>query len=72
MDKKIVRFVNLPTKVRAYTIRDEECDFNIYINARISNDQQLAAYDHEIKHIKNGDFNKEMPVGLIEIHAHRK
>ena len=55
----ITRIIQIPdTRVRAFTILDANGDYNIYINAALSQEGQLRAYKHELKHIANGDFDK--------------
>lgn len=72
MEEIIQRNIDLPTTIRGYTIRDHNGDYNIYINARMTTERQIEAYRHELKHIRNGDFNRTGSVDLIEIHAHRR
>lgn len=70
MDEIYTRLFNLPTTIRGYTVRDKNGDYNICINARISHEDQLEAYEHELKHIKLGDFQRSASADLIEIYAH--
>lgn len=70
MDEIITRLLDLPDTIHGFTVRDASGDFNIYLNSKLSNDQQLEAYQHEVSHIQNGDFGSNRPVGLIEIYAH--
>lgn len=67
-----VRFVlaDLPISVKAYTIRKDDF-YTIVINARLSHDQQKESCQHELNHIKNGDFSKQCNVGIIEMFAHK-
>ena len=65
------KLINLPTTVPAYTIRDPAGDFTIFINARMSQERQKKACEHELKHIRNGDFDRTGSVDLIEIYAHK-
>lgn len=48
---------------------NEDDSYSIFINARLSNDGQLKAYEHAMRHIKNQDFQKE-DVQAIETSAH--
>lgn len=50
-------------------VKNEDDSFTILINARLSRCQQLKAYRHALKHIKNSDFYKE-DVQEIEKEAH--
>jgi Zn-dependent peptidase ImmA (M78 family) len=66
MNEVFVRFVTLPTAVRAFTMPDEEGDYNIYINTALSDEQKRASLIHEQSHIARDDFYKDMPVRMIE------
>lgn len=66
MDAVIIRIIDLPWKVPGLTVKDEEGDYNVYINARLSPDRRAKAFRHEIEHIKNGDFYSEESVQDIE------
>ena len=71
MDMFTTRFMEMPTKIRAFTVRDADFDYTICINSRISYEQQLEAYKHELKHINHGDFDND-DVQQVEAEAHRK
>ena len=66
MDAIIVRTIDLPTTVKGMTVLDEEGDYNIYLNARLSGDLQAVAFRHEIEHIRRGDFYSAESVGEKE------
>lgn len=66
MENIIIRTIALPTTVRAFTVADESGDYNIYINNRLSFEQQQKSFRHEATHIENGDFYKEMTATQIE------
>lgn len=66
MDAVIIRVIDLPYKVRAVTVKDAEGDYNIYLNARLSGDQQAKAFRHEATHIRLGHFYSEKPVFVKE------
>ena len=70
MENISIRLINLPTTIHGYTVRDRNGDYNIYINARINQEARLETYEHEMKHINNGDFYRKGSVDLIEIYAH--
>lgn len=52
----IVRYIDLPITVKGITVMDINGFYNIYINARLSIDQQKKAIAHEMEHIARGDF----------------
>lgn len=67
----ITRIIPIPdTRVRGFTICDVNGDFNIYINANASDAMQRQAYDHEIRHIRRGDFDSGMTADEIEREVH--
>lgn len=59
MDSIIVRLVDLPLAVRGAVREDENGDYNIYINARLSEDQRVVAFRHELEHIRRGHLHDE-------------
>lgn len=66
MENIIVRLISLPSTVRAFTLPDEQGDYNVYLNSTLSSEEQKKSLQHECRHIENGDFYKELPVKLIE------
>lgn len=77
METIIVRVVDIPLGVNGYLVKTYESDYCIYINARLSQDAQYRALNHELKHIAYGhcdDDTKsiaqkeyEADSGLLEI-----
>lgn len=62
-----VRFVPLPIAIHGVTAKDEDDFFNIYINANQSPEVQHEAIEHELTHIRRGDFEKyDLPLGAVE------
>lgn len=53
-----VRVVDLDPQVRGVTAEDEDGHYSIYINARHSRLVQLRAFNHEVRHIRRGDFER--------------
>lgn len=64
-----VRKIRLPMAVRAFTIPDEQGNFNVYINDRLSAEQQHKSLEHEFYHIRSGDFSKEENAAALEAAA---
>lgn len=50
-------------------VENEDGSYTILINAKLSQDGQLKAYQHALSHINNGDFEKS-EVQSIEYQAH--
>lgn len=61
-----VFLVDLPTGVRALTVKNSDDSFTILINAGLSAEAQCRAYDHEMDHINNHDYDQMYDVGDIE------
>lgn len=55
-----VFLVDLPHAVKAYTKKNSDGGYTILINARLNAEEQFKAYKHEIAHIDNGDYDKEI------------
>ena len=70
MNNVYVKKVDLPVTVGAYTIKDKNDDYTVFLNERRNYENQLEAYLHELNHIKNGDFYKEGSVDVIEKSTH--
>lgn len=51
----LIRMMDMPHGVKAVVSMDEEGFANIYVNARLSHDAQIAAARHEIMHVVRGD-----------------
>ena len=50
-------------------LQNEDGSYTVLINAKLSQDGQIEAYQHDLKHIDNGDFEKK-DVQTIELQAH--
>ena len=50
-------------------VQNEDGSYTVLINAKLSQDGQIKAYQHALKHIDNGDFEKT-DVQTIELQAH--
>lgn len=66
MEKIITRIVDLPTGIRGYTSLDPDGDYNVYINAKLSESMQKRVLAHEITHIKRDDFSDTKTVDEAE------
>ncbi len=51
-----IREMKMPLTIRAFTVPDENGDYNIYINSDLSDEAKAEALEHEKKHIENDDF----------------
>ena len=66
MNLIFVREIKMPLTIRAFTVPDANGDFNIYINEDLSDAAKRKSLIHEENHIKRNDFQKDLPVRLIE------
>lgn len=70
MDDVFVLLSDMPTTIKSFVVANSDMSFTIMINARLCHEQQLMAYEHELKHITNGDYDKKCSADLIELAAH--
>ena len=59
MNTVIIRIIDLPYGVDGMTVKDSNDDYNVYLNARLSESKRVIAFRHEVEHIRNGDFYSE-------------
>ena len=65
-DDIVIRLMDLPHSVKGFTSPSPDGTYNVYINARHTCETQLAVCEHEIKHIRRGDFESDEYVADIE------
>lgn len=63
-------YANMPYTIKAYTVCNPDMTYTVVLNSRLTREQHLISYHHEMKHIEHGDFDKKCNVGLLEIIAH--
>lgn len=59
------------TKTKELVTENSDGSYSIFINARLSYEAQLKAYEHALSHIKNNDF-ENTDVQQIEAIAHEQ
>lgn len=64
---EIVRIVNLPATIKAFTIPDEDGNYNIYISGSLAYEEQKKAYMHEMQHINDGDLDNIIDINKKEL-----
>ncbi len=64
-------YADMPTTIRSFVVYNADMSFTIIINSKIGRHQQLQAYQHELNHIRNGDYSKGCSVDIIESNAHK-
>ena len=73
MSEVKVIYCDLPPKVKGMLVKtfDEEECYTVVLNSRLNYEQQLATYEHELKHIKAKDFDEvDKSVDEIEYIRH--
>ena len=66
MGEVIVRTIDMPTDIKGMTILDEDGNYNIYINDRLSYDMRLQVYEHELTHVGRSDHYRDIDIQLKE------
>ena len=61
-----VFLVDLPASIKGVTIRNGDDSYTILINAGLSAEAQCDAYDHEMEHIMNRDYDYFYDIGILE------
>lgn len=71
MDEIIVHLIDFPKekKVHEAVTLNPDGSYSVFIDARLSAEGQVREYEHALKHIEDGDFQKP-DVQLIEAAAH--
>lgn len=63
--------MDLPHSVRGGIKVLEDGRHAIIVNARLNTALQKKAYLHELRHIKNGDYDNFKRIGVVEMLAHQ-
>lgn len=66
----IIRLLKLPASIRGFTAVDPDGNENVYINEQLSAPEQKKTLQHELEHIRQGDFESNAPAGLLETARH--
>lgn len=66
MSEVFVRLRDMPVKINGMTILDADGNYNVYINSRLSCDDQRKAYEHELEHIHRDDFYNSLSIQETE------
>ena len=64
------RLVKMPSKIKDYTTFDEYGQPIILLSDRLTYEQRLATYEHELAHINGGDLLDGVDVGAAERERH--
>ena len=62
---------NLPSGVGGFTLLDANGDYTIFLNAHASREHNVQTVEHEMEHIKKGDFYATDGADYIEYKRHK-
>lgn len=65
-DMIFVREAEMPGDCRGLTIVDAEKNYNVYVNCDLDDDVKKATLEHELSHVKGGDFCRSGSVDAVE------
>ena len=64
-----VKLMDLPCSVRGFTKKHAK-GCTIVLNSRMSREQNIITYKHELKHISEGHLDREVNVQEVESELH--
>lgn len=70
MDNISTILQELPHTIKSYVVSNSDLSYTVVLNSRLSHEQNMISYAHEIAHIKNGDYDKKCDIDFIEVAAH--
>ena len=64
--------MDMPGTIRAQAVPNNDGSYTIFVNSRYNIEQQREGVDHELRHIYNGDFDRDIlkDVNKMELRAH--
>lgn len=65
-----VLFMDMPARIPAFVKANSDNSYSVILNSRLTHERRMQAYQHEISHIKNGDYDKKCSSDIIELFAH--
>lgn len=67
-----VHYLDFKNSVPATSTINEDGSYSIFINSRLTKEQQANGYIHELKHILQMDFeSRDRSIDLLEYYTHR-
>lgn len=69
MEEINVQLLNMDTKIPEQLVKNGDDSYTIFLNAKLSHENQLKSYYHALRHIQEQDFEKE-DADKIENHTH--
>lgn len=67
MNDVFVRYgESMPDCINGHVSEDENGDYNVYINPKLSRAMQRKTLHHELKHIRRSDLHNGMAIAEVE------
>lgn len=67
-----VHLMNMPARIKGYTMELDDGGYEIILNSCLSFEQNKITYKHELEHIHQYDFsNYDESADLIEMRTHK-
>ncbi len=67
-----VHYIDFKNSIPATSTVNEDGSYSIFLNSRLSQEQQTDGYIHELKHILQLDFeNRDRNIDVLEHYAHK-
>ena len=67
MEEVIVRIVDLPDGIPAFTLPDVDGFYDVYINVKLDLFSRRKALEHELEHIRKGDWQRLEYMDVFQI-----
>lgn len=48
--------LDMPSQIKGYTISNPDNSFTVVLNSKLTHEQHLISFKHEINHIRHRDF----------------
>lgn len=61
---------DLPVSIAGYTISNADSSYTIVLNARLTFERRMQAYQHEMRHILTGDYDRKVDADVLELHSY--
>lgn len=70
MEEIYIHYLDFKNSIPAVSTQNDDGSYSIFLNTRLSSDQQTKAYMHELTHIARQDFDSKASVNRIECYVH--
>ncbi len=64
-----IQIIDMDTMIPEHLVKNSDDSYTVFLNARLSRDNQLKYYCHALRHIEGNDFYKD-DIQQIEKEAH--